>query len=54
MVGFPDPAKPGAVNRRHGQDSGLPDFGCYYFPVRAVNGAGVSEWSEHNKMNRQD
>ena len=33
------------------QVSGLKDWGRYYFSVRAVNGAGVSEWSEHNTMN---
>ena len=34
--------------------SGLPDWGFYYFSVRAVNGAGVSEWSEYNTMNSQE
>ena len=33
------------------QVSGLKDWGRYYFSVRAVNGAGVSEWSEYNMMN---
>ena len=34
--------------------NGLKDWGFYYFSVRAVNGAGVSEWSEYNTMNSQD
>ena len=34
--------------------SNLPDYGIYYFSVRAVNGAGVSEWSEHNTMHNAD
>ena len=27
--------------------SNLPDYGFYYFSVRAVNAAGVSDWSEY-------
>ena len=34
--------------------SGLKDWGFYYFSVRAMNGAGASDWSEHNMMNSQD
>ena len=36
------------------QVSGLKDWGRYYFSVRAVNGAGASEWSEYNTMNSQE
>ena len=32
------------------QISGLKDWGVHYFSVRAVNGAGASEWSEYNTM----
>ena len=34
--------------------SGLKDWSFYYFSVRAVNGAGASDWSEHNMMNSQE
>ena len=37
-----------------GHISRLKDWGRYYFSVRAVNGAGVSEWSEYNTMNSQE
>ena len=33
--------------------SGLKTWGRYYFSVRAMNRAGVSEWSEYNDMDSE-
>ena len=34
--------------------SNLPDYGIYYFSVRAGNGAGVSEWSDYLTLSNAD
>ena len=34
--------------------SDLPDYGIYYFSVRAGNGAGVSEWSDYLTLSNAD
>ena len=34
--------------------SNLPDYGIYYFSVRAGNGAGISEWSDYLTLSNAD
>ena len=34
--------------------SNLPDYGIYYFSVRAGNGAGLSEWSDYLTLSNAD